>query len=264
VRRFRDEKFLVWRCQGCRSIHAADEVELSHYYASYPTFPPEAEPRMATAFQGLLRRLVEGGLEAGHRILDYGCGSGAFVRFLERAGYAVKGYDAYAEPFRDPTVLETTYDCVVSQDVIEHVPSPRDLLATFHRLVRPGGLVVVGTPDASAIDLSRPDDYVHVLHAPYHRHILASEALRTAATDAGFEVIRFYRTMYGNTLVPGQNPRFGLHYLRSHDDCLDLLTEPIGFSWKLLSPLTPFYAVFGYFFDRHTDVTFTLRALARN
>lgn len=260
VRRFRDETFSVWRCSQCRSIHAEDEVDLAHYYRTYPTFPREAEPRMAPAFEGLLRRLRDGGLEPDHRVLDYGCGSGCFVRFLEQKGYRVTGYDAYAEPYRDERALAATYDCVVSQDVIEHVPSPRELLATFRRLARPGGLVVIGTPDASAIDLSRPEDYVHVLHAPYHRHILASDALRKAAEDAGFEVLRFYPTMYGNTLVPGQNPRFGLQYLRAHDDCLDLLTEPIRFSWKLLSPVTAFHAFFGYFFDRHTDVTFTLRA----
>lgn len=260
VRAFRGEQFSVWRCGSCRSIHTTEEVDLSTYYARYPTFPRDAEPRMATAFEGLLRRLREGGLEQGHRVLDYGCGSGCFVRFLEKRGYSVTGYDAYAEPYRDEGALGRTYDCVVSQDVIEHVPSPRDLLATFQRLVRPGGLVVLGTPDAAAIDLSRADDYVHVLHAPYHRHILSSEALRKAAVEAGFEVLRFYPTMYGNTLVPGQNPRFGLHYLRSHDDCLDLLTEPVRFSFKLLSPATPFYALFGYFLDRHTDVTFTLRS----
>jgi hypothetical protein len=49
--------------------------------------------------------------------------------------------------------------------------------------------------------------------------------------------------------------------MRCHDDCLDLLTEPISLkSWRLLlSPETPFFFFFGYFFDRHTDITFTFR-----
>jgi hypothetical protein len=50
------------------------------------------------------------------------------------------------------------------------------------------------------------------------------------------------------------NPRFVLHYVRAHDDVFDLVVEPIRLSWKLLSPLTPFFAFFGYFFDRHTDI----------
>ena len=34
----------------------------------------------------------------------------------------------------------------------------------------------------------------------------------------------------------------------------DLVAEPIKLSWKLLSPMTLLYAVFGFFFDRHTDI----------
>jgi hypothetical protein len=118
---------------------------------------------------------------------------------------------------------------------------------------------VIGTPDASAIDLGDPEDFVHALHAPYHRHIVASAALGKAAEEAGFLVERFYSTMYANTLVPGQNPRFGLHYLRCHDDCLDLLMEPPKLGRRLFTPAAAFFMFFGYFFDRHTDVMFALR-----
>jgi hypothetical protein len=69
--------------------------------------------------------------------------------------------------------------------------------------------------------------------------------------------------MYGNTPLPMQNPRFGLEYVRSLDDCLDVLTEPPRISARLLSPKTAFFAVFGYFFDRHTDVTFVFRTHAK-
>ena len=30
------EKFAVWRCASCLSLHARDEVDLAHYYADYP------------------------------------------------------------------------------------------------------------------------------------------------------------------------------------------------------------------------------------
>ena len=67
------------------------------------------------------------------------------------------GYDAYAPAFADPAALTRTYDCVVSQDVVEHVADPRALLATFDRLCRPGGVIAIGTPDASGIDLGFDD-----------------------------------------------------------------------------------------------------------
>jgi SAM-dependent methyltransferase len=250
----------VWRCPACRSIHAKDAVELAHYYASYPAFSQDVEWRLRRPYGNLLKRLLASGLKKDHRILDYGCGSGALVRFLRSNGYETSGYDAYTEAFADRSVLDQRYDVVVSQDVIEHVDSPRALLREFQGLVVPGGTIAIGTPDARAVDLSKPEDFVHVLHAPYHRHILARDALQEQAEALGWRVDRYYSTMYGNTLFPGENPRAGLHYLRCHDDCLDLLTEPVRFdSWRLLSPETPFYVFFGYFFDRHTDVMFVFR-----
>ena len=66
--------------------------------------------------------------------------------------------------------------------------------------------------------------------------------------------------MYNNTLFPTMNPRFVLHYIRCRDDVFDLVAEPPRPSLKmLLSPLTPFFAFFGYFFDRHTDVQAVFR-----
>jgi hypothetical protein len=47
--------------------------------------------------------------------------------------------------------------------------------------------------------------------------------------------------------------------VRCHDDVFDLVTEPVQVSWKLWSPATLFYALFGYFFDRHTDVQVIFR-----
>ena len=32
IRRLQNERFNVWRCPRCRSIHAADEVDLDAYY----------------------------------------------------------------------------------------------------------------------------------------------------------------------------------------------------------------------------------------
>lgn len=265
VRKFRDEQFALWRCPSCRCIHARDAVDLAHYYAGYPSFPASVEPRLGPAYENLLRRLIAAGLREEHRILDFGCGSGALVRFLRERGYAeAHGYDAYASAFTDPATLDARYDCVISQDVIEHVDSPRALLQQFGRLVEPGGLIAIGTPDAAAIDLLAADEYVHTLHAPYHRHILTHDALREHAEALGWSVVRYYDTMYGNTLIPGENPRCGLHYLRCHDDCLDLLTEPVRFdSWRMYTPLTAFYMFFGYFFDRHTDIMFTFRAASK-
>lgn len=261
VRRFRTESFPVWRCARCRSIHADAEVDLAHYYGGYPVHAASLNWMLRVTYSNLLRRLERAGLEPGHRILDYGCGEGLLVQFLRERGFAgAVGYDPYTERFRDPSVLDSRYDCIVSQDVIEHVDEPMALLDRFADLAAPGAILSIGTPDAAALDLSTPEDFVHALHQPYHRHILSAGALQAALDSRGWTLSRYYSTMYNNTPVPTMNPRFALHYVRCHDDVFDLVTEPIRLSLRLFTPVTLFFALFGYFFDRHTDVQAVFRA----
>lgn len=100
---------------------------------------------------------------AGARVLDYGCGTGYGARFLSDSAAHVTGYDidpdavAYArEHYGGPGVDYTTtrppdasYDLALSFQVIEHV-DPHDHLADIARALRPGGLLLLTTPNRSA------------------------------------------------------------------------------------------------------------------
>ena len=261
VRAFRDEQFRVWRCPTCGSIHAADSVSLERYYRGYPFHALPEDARLQILYSKQLGRLQRAGVTRTHSLLDYGCGDGAFVRFLRKSGHEqAGGYDAYSAQFADRAVLQQQYDCVVSQDCLEHVESPLALLDEFHELTRPQGLLVIGTPDASAIDLARPGDYAHTLHAPYHRHILSRRALIEAGERRGWRLERVYPTMYSNTRVPFLNERFYRYYLDVTDDTLDALVEPVRAA-PLLGrlPLTLFYGIFGSFFSRNTDIAVVFR-----
>lgn len=227
VRAFMHERFRLWRCAECLAIHATDQVDLARYYARYPFFSLPLDWRLRTLYAEQLRRLEAAHLTRGHRILDYGCGSGNFIRYLQSCGYTeVTGFDRYSEPFADERVLRREYDCVLSQDVLEHVAEPQSLLDEFHCLVRKGGLVAIGTPNASAIDLERPEDYRHALHAPYHRHIFSTTALLASGARRSWSLVQYYPTQYANTLTPFLNSRFYSFVMRALDDTLDSLLEP--------------------------------------
>jgi 2-polyprenyl-3-methyl-5-hydroxy-6-metoxy-1,4-benzoquinol methylase len=256
VRAFRNERFEYWRCPHCRTLHAKDEVDLAKYYASYPFHSVPEDWRVRATYRNLLGRLHAAGLEPGHRILDYGCGGGRFVRYVASQGYPnVRGFDEFSDEYGDRSVLDDQYDCIVSQDVIEHVPSPNVLLAEFRRLARPSAIVAIGTPDAAAIDLARPEKYVHSLHAPYHRHMLSKDALVAGGERQGLKLARFYPRMYADTRVPFLNDAFYRFYMAAADDTLDALMEPVRVGGLLLrAPVTLFLGLFGSLFSRGTDV----------
>lgn len=256
VRVFRTETFALWRCPGCSTLHARDEVDLAHYYAQYPFHDLPIDWRIRAMYGNFRKRLERAGLRREHRILDYGCGGGHLVKYLQQAGYPnVSGFDQYSKVYGDRAVLKHRYDCIVSQDVIEHVPSPRALLEEFEEISTDQGIIAIGTPNAAAIDLKRPEDFVHTLHAPYHRHILSKDALLSLGQSRRWQLARYYPTMYSNTRVPFLNEAFYLYYTRLTDNTLDALMEPVKAGALLLrAPLTLFWGFFGSFFSRNTDV----------
>lgn len=259
VRKFASETFAVWRCPHCLSIHARDEVDLAHYYADYPFHKlqdSKVDWMLGAMYRNLLRRLTQSGVTQESRILDYGCGSGLFLSYLRKQGYAqVFGYDEYSERYSDKSVLSEPYDCVMTQDVIEHVPEPQAFVKAMHGHARPGGVIVVGTPNAEAIDLQYPEARVHTLHQPYHRHILSKRALLTLGQDLGWQLLRYYPTMYANTRVPAVNSAFLTYYFQCFDNQVDLAIEPIKLSsWKLWSPVTLAHALFGSYWAPECDV----------
>lgn len=255
IRKFRDETFWVWRCCGCRSIHARDEVDLDHYYAHYPFHQQKLDWMLRRVYTNLLRRLTRAGLRKNHTILDHGCGSGHLVNFIRSKGYdQAVGYDAYSRPHNDPSLLERRYDCIISQDVLEHVDEPRQLLKKYAEMANDGAIIAIGTPNADAIDLAYTETHVHTLHQPYHTHMLSLQALIALGQEQDWQLNRVYMMSYVNTLIPFINMNFGLHYARYLDNTLDIAFDDFKFSFKILYPRTLFLAFLGYFRCPQSDI----------
>ena len=258
VRKFSHEQFALWRCPECLSIHARDEVDLAHYYADYPfhKLSDSVDWMLRAMYRNQITRLQAAGVSKESSLLDYGCGSGLFLKALADEGFTqLTGYDEYSERYADRRALTQRYDCVYAQDLIEHVAEPLAMVRTLHELTRPGGVIAIGTPNAESIDLANPEARVHTLHQPYHRHILSKRALQGLGKDLGWELLRYYPTMYNNTRLPGVNSAFLEHYFKCYDNNVDLAVEGIkASSWKLYNPVTLVHFFFGSFWPPECDV----------
>jgi len=180
--------------------------------------------------------------------LDYGCGVGAFVDFLEESGFDhVVGYDHFIEAYQDRRVLEEEYDVVTSYDVIEHVDDPQDFLRMLAKLSRPGGLVVIGTPNADYLSVCGGKADVE-LSQPYHRHILSERALLDLAAKQALRALHITRSTANDSLIPGMSLRFMWTYIEKTGGMIDVAFEPIRLSTVLRSPTLVFYTFLGYFF----------------
>ena len=96
------------------------------------------------------------------RVLDAGCGSSLIVqslnnaigmdynyaklRFLRRHEIPLVNASAFALPFKTDS-----FDCVISSQVIEHIPYDESIFSEMCRVLRPGGMLILGTPDYATI-----------------------------------------------------------------------------------------------------------------
>ncbi len=245
VRAHIHETFPIWRCPACNSLHAAEDVDLDHYYRQYPYQNHKEDLLRELILRRQTRRLRQAGMRREDAVLDFGCGSGLLVNHLKRRGYRdVMGYDAYTPPFDDPAVLGRGYDVVHAQDVIEHVADPRASFAEMVGLLRPGGLLCIGTPNADAVHLDDVLPTIHTLHQPYHRHILSRPALDTLAAEHGLEPVASYRAAH-DTPWPFINLRFFRHYAELNDNTLDLGFEDYRITPRLFTPRSLYFALLG-------------------
>ena len=122
------------------------------------------------------------------RVLDLGCGTGHAAELL--AGWWTVGLDL------DPAALEGqdrpcvradlrrtpfgdgAFDTVVCLHAVEHVPDPERVVAECRRVVRPGGTVVMSTPNR--LTFGRPDEIID----PYHYVELDHVQLRGLCSPA--------------------------------------------------------------------------------
>ena len=104
-------------------------------------------------------------ISPGQKILDVGCGRGAFARRMHDQGFDVDACDLYDLCMCKDEVnftcakaeeldLKQVYDCVFMIELIEHTESPFDLIRRYGSLVKPGGYLIFTTPNVDS-DISR-------------------------------------------------------------------------------------------------------------
>jgi SAM-dependent methyltransferase len=201
--------------------------------------------------RNLLSRLEQHGLRKEHRILDYGCGNGLFVTFLRERGYEqVEGFDPYVPAFETCPARLHGFDWIVANDVIEHCDEPKGLLERCHSLLRTGGHLYVGMPDADGVTSMRDlDRHVTRLHQPFHRVIMSQRTLNGLADRVGLHLQRTYRRSYMDTLRPFANYRFLDELCRAVDHDMDQALNPLSSARAFVThPRLWLFAVGGYFF----------------
>jgi SAM-dependent methyltransferase len=158
-------------------------------------------------------------------LVDVGCGGGALASrcrglFTRYIGCDLVKYDGFpaehwasfrqADLNRSPYPLEdASADVAVAVETIEHLENPRALMRELTRIVRPGGLVIVTTPNQlsflSKLTLVVKNEFNAFQESaglyPAHITALVESDLDRIARECGLKEIRLRYTDRGR--IPG-------------------------------------------------------------
>jgi 2-polyprenyl-3-methyl-5-hydroxy-6-metoxy-1,4-benzoquinol methylase len=159
-------------------------------------------------------------------LVDVGCGTGDLWRAAHDRFARYVGIDAVRYPDlpadvsfergdldRDPLpVADASADATAAVEVIEHLENPRAFVRELVRVTRPGGWVVVTTPNQlsglSLLTLVMKGQFsaFQVTDYPAHRTALLEIDLRRIADECGLDAIEIAYTRWGRV------PLTGWHY----------------------------------------------------
>ncbi|MEA2386022.1 MAG: hypothetical protein QOJ22_196 [Thermoleophilaceae bacterium] len=215
------------RCGACGSLWVAEPPRTEGIYSdeSYYT----AKPDMATSAGGItpgytgdylrdrlnveakfdrllehMERYVSPG-----RLLDVGSGPGFLLSVARGRGWSVRGVDLNrwaADHAREELGLDVTcqplaaagfddasFDAVTMMDLIEHVADPGALVAEAARITRPGGALVIHTPDAgSPVSRAMGRRWPEVRRAGEHLVLLSLQGAIALLERNGYEALGWH------------------------------------------------------------------------
>jgi SAM-dependent methyltransferase len=213
--------YAIGRCQRCGLIYANPRAPegkvLFRYRADY--FWKEYLPSLGvvdgtfdlTTFDARYAAVLHMiAVEApGRHLLEVGCGAGLFLKAAERAGWRVEGIELSAEASRfaverlalpvrseraeDAPIEPGSFDAAVMFDVIEHLFDPRGVLTAIARALKPGGTLVISTPNIDSASRYLLGTDWAVLSPLEHLYYFNEDSLRRLLEANGFTDVRFVR-----------------------------------------------------------------------
>jgi SAM-dependent methyltransferase len=215
----------------------------------------DVEPYLV--YRRALERLER--LTPGRQLLDVGCSYGAFLEVARERGWEVSGVELsrkgseYARKHRGLEVFTGTledagfpdgaFDAVSLWDVVEHLDRPLELLRKTHRILRPGGVLVVFTINQRSL-INATGDLLHrvslgavrgplvLLYDIHHNFFFDTATLggltRRAGFNGGFEWDRLAANIdrWQNVPIP---PLLALG-----SKCLDRVARLTGRDYRLI------------------------------
>ncbi|MCF6282868.1 MAG: class I SAM-dependent methyltransferase [Candidatus Polarisedimenticolaceae bacterium] len=148
------------------------------------------------AYRDLVPYIAQG------RMLDVGCGGGKFLRSMQTLGWQAQGVEFNPSAvatcraaglevsqgeLSDANLPDNHFDLITARHVIEHIADPQPLLAEIFRLLKPGGLMLLRTPNSEALGRRWFGTNWYADDIPRHLILFSGQNLTLLAEQHGFK-----------------------------------------------------------------------------
>ena len=217
----REDNTLVVRCQECylESVNPLPTIEAmqgnyqkemigneanSGFHSNYILERQKRIKSFSKLYNSRLS-LIESLYPGKGDLLDIGCGPGFFLNSAKERGWNCHGleilpeYIKYAkenfalenirfESLDEPlTYDENTFDVITLWDLIEHLRNPFKNLKQINRIMKPGGLLVIWTPNVKNAIL-RKENWIGYKNLQ-HLYFFSGDNLKIMLGKAGFKIV---------------------------------------------------------------------------
>ncbi len=227
----------IERCRRCGLVYAnprAPEAAIlerynhEYFWEEYLPAAGAAEGKIDDEVldlrHGAMLRLLALEAPGRGRLLEVGSGAGLFLRAASRDGWEPAGVelspegssfarerlglDVRTERAEAMSFAAASFDTAVMFDVIEHLFDPRAVLEATRRALRPGGLLVVTTPNFDALSRYALGVAWAVLNPFEHLYYFSETTLTALLESCGYANVRRMRAFGGWGAIESMNYRY--------------------------------------------------------
>lgn len=248
------EDYVIWQCAACSlrfTQDAPDENSIGPYYKSpdYISHTNTDKGFINHTYQKVRNHTLQQkaglvtsrtGVEKG-RILDVGCGTGAFLNVMRDRGWEIEGiepdYDArqlvkelyHIEPKEPGAIVEIpngSLDAITLWHVLEHVHELHPYVEKLKELLKPGGRLFIAVPNYQSEDAKHYKPFWAAYDVPRHLYHFSPKSMEVLMRRHGLKIIEkkpmwfdsFYISLLSSKYHAGKTRYFSAFYngLRSN------------------------------------------------
>jgi len=190
-------EFNMVRCGNCQSLYLKDPLNKRNISKAYPNNyycyrEENISQNKIKRYQinrecsKIIRKLDK---KERLKVLEIGAGTGLYSRYFKSLGHDVYASDINKESlkrleqkgiktvylnFEEEKINAKEFDIIILSHVIEHFYNPKIIFKKISKIITPGGIVYLKTPNSKTAMLSR---YSTILDVPRHMVILSPKAV---------------------------------------------------------------------------------------